>query len=337
MSQVGLFDFEERCAQLQAMKNPLLKFNQAIDWKQFRPILKKIRQKERKAPSGRKPYDELLMFKVVILQSLYHLSDDQMEYQIRDRISFMEFLHLKLGDRIPDAKTIWLFKDQLGQLNLTEKLFARFNRTLEEQGFRAQGGHLIDASIVEVPVQRNDRDENRQIKAGQRPEAFDQHPAKGRQKDTDARWVKKNQVNYFGYKNHINADAKHKFIRGYGVTDASVHDSQEIETLLKPSNRSKAVYADSAYRSEAIENILEAEGHRDQIHRKGYRDHPLSERSQEANRKKSKIRARVEHVFGRLAQYGQRTMRCIGKIRARSWIGLRNLTYNLDRYARLTG
>ncbi len=336
MSQVGLFDFEERCAQLQALKNPLLKLNEAIRWQQFRPILNKVREKERKAPSGRKAYDAILMFKILILQSLYNLGDDQMEYQIRDRISFMEFLGLRLGDRIPDAKTIWLFKDQLSQRQLTEKLFNRFNGYLEHRGFRAQGGSMIDASIVEVPVQRNSREDNQQIKEGQRPDGFDQHPPKGRQKDTDARWTKKRNTNYFGYKNHINADATHKFIRRYAVTEASEHDSQETKTLLDKRNRNKDVYADSAYRSEEISEMLENNGYRDKIHRKGYRGHSLSERSKVANRKKSKIRARVEHVFGRLDQYGGRLMRCIGKVRAQCWIGLRNLVYNLDRYTRVT-
>ena len=178
--------------------------------------------------------------------------------------------------------------------------------------------------------------ENARIKVGERPASFDENPSKGRQKDTDARWTIKRHQRYFGYKNHINVDAKHKLIRRYTVTDAATHDSQAIDELLDQKNTNRDVYADSAYRSAEISGRLEAQGHRDRIHRKGYRNHPLDDRGKRSNKAKSKIRARVEHVFGRQAQaLGGTLLRCIGIARARATIGLRNLVYNLDRYARL--
>ena len=155
------------------------------------------------------------MFKVLVLQSLYNLSDDQTEYQIRDRISFMRFLGLGLGDRVPDAKTIWLFRNQLAERELMKKLFERFDRFLSGQGFQAKGGTRVDASWVEVPRQHNKRQENEEIKASQLPKSFQENPYKARQKDTDARWVKKNGTNYYGYKNHAQVDVKSKFIRDY--------------------------------------------------------------------------------------------------------------------------
>jgi IS5 family transposase len=194
--------------------------------------------------------------------------------------------------------------------------------------------------IVEGPKQRNSRSDNEQIKQGQRPASFDENPAEGRQKDTDARWTVKRKQKYFGYKNHVNVDAQHKLIRKYEVTDAATHDSRVIEALLDEDNTNKDVYADSAYRSEAISASLRSQGYRDRVHPKSYRNRPLSERDKQANRAKSRVRVRVEHVFGRQYQFachvGQALMRCIGIAKATTLISLRNLTYNLDRYVRLT-
>lgn len=341
MSQAGFFDFEDRLEQLNTHGNPLRLLDEAIDFEAFRETLEVIRDKPRKSNAGRKPYDAVLMFKMLVIQSLYSLADGQLEYQVRDRISFMAFLGLRPGHAVPDEKTVWLFREQLTELGLVQRLFERFDEDLASAGFAAAKGSIIDASIVEAPKQRNTREQNAQIKRGERPAEFDdaENPAKGRQKDTDARWVHKAGVNRFGYKNHINVDAKHKLIRKYTVTDAATHDSQAIDELLDEDNTNKDTYADSAYRSAAITEKLEAQGYRDRIHRKGVRARPLDEHSQKANRKKSKVRVRVEHVFGRQAQFachlGKTMLRCIGIRRASATIGLRNLTYNLDRYARL--
>ncbi len=335
MSEVGLFDFEERCSQLNLLGNPLERLNQAIEWESFRSILSKIHEKPRKDNSGRKPYDCVLMFKVLILQSLYNLSDDQMEYHTRDRISFMQFLGLKLDDVVPDSKTIWLFREQLTEMNLIKTLFSRFDDFLSKQGYTARAGSIVDASIVEVPVQRNSREDNKQLKQGQIPRSFTDNPNKMRQKDTDARWLKKHNRSCFGYKNHVNVDVRHKLIRKYEVTAASVHDSQMAKKLLDNNNSNKDVYGDSAYRSDEISSELKKKGFRDCIHRKGYRGDKLDERSKKANTKKSRIRSRVEHCFGRLSQFGRKMLRCVGLVRVCAGIGLRNLVYNMDRYVML--
>jgi IS5 family transposase len=115
---------------------------------------------------------------------------------------------------------------------------------------------MVDATIVPVPKQRNSRDENDAVKAGKTPDAWKKNPAKNRQKDKDARWTKKHGKSFYGYKNHVNADAKHKLIRQYEVTDASVHDSRKLDGLLSQANTSADVYADSAYRSAETEAKL---------------------------------------------------------------------------------
>lgn len=336
MSQAGFFDFEQRKAQLDAHGNPLKVLEEAIDFEVFRPTLLRVRDKDRKSDAGRKPYDVVLMFKVLILQSLYNLSDHQIEYQVRDRISFMAFLGLGPGDAVPDEKTVWLFREQLTALGLVKVLFEQFDRDLSSSGFCASKGNLVDASIVPVPRQRNRREENQTIKDGCKPASFAQNPCKDRQKDVDARWTVKHGERHFGYKNHVNVDAGHKFVRKYEVTDAATHDSQVIDPLLDANNANRDVYGDAAYRSRAISERLESQGFRDRIHRKATRGGPLNERQKKANKKKSKTRALVEHVFGRQAQkLGGKLIRCIGITRARTVIGLRNLTYNLERYARL--
>lgn len=180
--------------------------------------------------------------------------------------------------------------------------------------------------------QRNTRDENNDVKAGKTPDDWQGKSAKNQQKDKDARWTKKHGKSHFGYKNHINADARHKLIRRYSVTDASVHDSQQFDGLLDKANTSRETYADSAYRSAQTEAKLKQQGYRSRIHERGARGRPLSKRQQKANRKKSKTRARVEHVFGAQEMApGGRLVRTIGFARAKAKIGLQNLVYNIRR------
>jgi len=336
MMQTGLLDWQIRFRQLDAGGDPLPKLRKLVDWECFRSELETVRDKERKSNAGRKPFDVVLMFKVLVLQSLYNLSDEKTEFQIRDRLSFMRFLGLSLGDAVPDEKTIWLFREQLTEAGVIERLFDEFEAFLGEKGFLAKRGQIIDASIISAPRQRNSRDENRQIKAGQIPE--DWSDQKKRQKDTDARWTQKNGQNHYGYKNHIDIDVEHKLIRGYEVTPASVHDSQVFETLLDEDNSRRDVWADSAYRSEEKLQALGKRRFREHLQRKGCKHKKLTERERRGNRTRSRIRSRVEHVFGVQAmRAGSLIIRTIGLIRAKAKVGLRNLVYNLDRFCVLQG
>ena len=334
MKQLGLFDWESRYERIDKGGDPLMKLNNVIDWEGFRPVLMKVREKERKSNAGARPYDVVLMFKSLIIQSLYNLSDDELEYQILDRLTFMRFLGLGPGERVPDAKTIWLFREQLKEASLVEELFKGFERHLQASGFVARKGQIVDASIVSVPKQQNTREENALIKEGGKPE--DWNEPKRRQKDVDARWLKKNGKSYYGYKNHISIDVKNKLIRSYGVTDASVHDSQVFGDLLDEGNRSKDVYTDSAYRSEETLEMLRKEGYREHLQRKGCRNRKLTSWEKQGNHTRSKIRSRVEHVFGVQAMMaGDLLLRTIGIARAWVKIGLRNLAYNMFRYQTL--
>ncbi len=307
-----------------------------MGWKLFRNLLEPVQDKERKSSAGRKAFDVVLMFKVLILQSLYNLSDEQTEFQIWDRLSFMRFLDLSLGDAVPDAKTLWLFREQLTETRLIEKAFGQFDMFLREHGFSARKGQIVGASIIPVPRERNSLEENRRIKEGDIPEDWSEQ--KKRQKDTDARWTQKNGQNHYGYKNHIDVDVKHKLIRSYEVTPASVHDSQIFETLLDEDNSSRDVWTDSAYRSEEKLNELKERRFREHLQRKGCRHQQLTDREKQGNRTRSRIRSRVEHVFGVQAKRaGKLIMRVIGLMRVKAKVGLRNLAYNMDRFRVLLG
>lgn len=332
--QPSFFDLDDRHKKLNE-RDPLVSLNQLIDWEDFRSTLEKVRAKPRKSGAGRKPFDVVMMFKALVLQHLYNLSDDELEYQIRDRFSFCRFLGLNPEDRTPDAKTLWLFREQMVEHQLVKPMFTRFDLQLEEHGFKARKGQIVDASFVEAPRQRNTRKENEMIKAGKVPERFERNPNVRRQKDLDARWTKKNKETHYGYKNHASVDNKHKLIRDYEVTSANVHDSQVFHELLGE-NTSQDVWADSAYYSEDSEITLEAMGYRSHVHSKAYRGRPLSESQKRANRKKSTVRARVEHVFGSIEnEQGGSLIRVIGQARATIKIGLMNLVYNFRRFVSL--
>src|SRR5665647_1115114 len=252
MGQFGFFDADKRLAVISAKGDPLEMIDRVVPFESFRAEIEAATltpASEKKSNAGRKPIDVIVMFRMLVLQSLYNLSDEQVEYQVRDRLSFTRFLRLGIEDSIPDGTTLWLFRETLAKAGLIEKLFERFGQHLEARGYIARGGQMVDATIVPVPKQRNSRDENEDVKAGKTPRAWKKDPSKNRQKDKDARWTKKHGKSFYGYKNHVNADARHKLIRQYDVTDASVHDSQKFDGLLNKTNTSADVYADSAYRS----------------------------------------------------------------------------------------
>jgi IS5 family transposase len=332
----GFFDQDIRLTKLSQLGDPLEKLNEGVDFEMFRIILETGFEKIAKGKGGRRPFDYVMMFKILILQRYYNLSDDQVEYQINDRMSFMRFLNLSIADVIPDSKTVWNFRQQIVDLELVDQIFSLFLKELEKLGLIVNEGKIIDASFIEVPKQRNTKDENNQIKKGETPKSFDEKPNKKEQKDTDARWTKKNNVNYFGYKNHIKIDSKSKIITKYEVTSANVHDSQVIENLLDEDDKGESFYADSAYTGEKQEEIIAKKGMVNCVHEKGYRANPLTQEQKSNNTEKSRVRARVEHVFGFMENsMNQMYLQFIGFKRINATIGLMNLTYNMFRKIQL--
>ena len=331
----GLFDEQVLLKKLDQKVDPLARLNSIVDWQIFLPIIENALGRDNASTAGRKPYPTLFMFKILILQSLYNQSDEETErFLLRDLIArrFVGLCGCEFG---PDFTTIWRFKEALTEAGVLDALHDAFSNQLDELGFQASKGQIVDASIVHAPRQRNSREENEAIREGNPP--TDWSEAKRRQKDVDARWTKKREQDHFGSKNHIAVDVKHKFIRAWRVTAANVHDSQVFLELLAR-NTSRDVYADSAYLSEETQKRLKASGYRPHIQRKGQKNHPLSAWEKQGNRTRSRIRSRVEHVFGAQRQRaGTLVVRCIGLPRARAKIGLRNLAYNMDRLGFLAG
>ena len=330
--QIGFWGESLRLEKLSQLGDSLERLNKAINWEVFRPSLNKVFKKEAKGAGGRPPFDYVLMFKILVLQRIYNLSDDQAEYQINDRMSFMRFLGLHLGDRVPDAKTIWLFRDMLTKANIMRELFDVFNKQLEDAHLITRTGTIVDATFVDAPRQRNSKDENDERRAGNIPEEWQKPENKNklRQKDLDATWTRKGGELHYGYKDHVKADADSKLITDYAVTTASTHDSQPMPEMINETDN--VVYADSAYWGKPVaeklpENVI------NMIHERGTKKKPLSEEQRANNRKKSTVRCRIEHIFGFMtnSMHGI-TVRTIGIDRATFNIGLLNLIYNLCRF-----
>ena len=313
--------------------DPLERLDAAIDWEIFRPILVRIDAKERKSAAGRKPTCRILMFKMLILQRLHNLSDERLQFQVADRLSFMRFLGLELSGDVPDARTVWAFRELLKKHRLVEPLFVRLNQALADLGVELKSGQIIDATFVPVPIQRNGREDNTLIKQEAVPIDWGKTPAKRAQKDIDARWTKKGGQSHYGYKNHINIDRATKLITAHATTPAHIHDSRVLEAVLRSEDEGgKEVWADSAYRSDEQEQSLAGSQHTSQIHERAYRNKPLTEAQELSNTEKSRVRARVEHVFGAMENdMGGIFVRSIGTARAAVGVGLMNLTYNLKR------
>jgi IS5 family transposase len=333
---MGLFDSDFRIEKLIKLGDPLHRLSQGIDFELFRILLEKKLSKLQQGAGGRPPYDYVVMFKVLVLQRYFNLSDDQVEFQICDRISFMRFLGLSISDDIPDSKTVWHFRERLVDLGLVGELFELFIGELNNLGLILNEGKIVDASFIEIPRQRNTKEENGQIKDGQTPEGFMENPSKLAQKDTDARWTKKNGISYYGYKNHVKADEKSKLIVCYRVTDASVHDSQEIVDLIDEKDKGRPLYADSAYTGEELHERLKEKEVIIEIHEKGARNKPLTEVQKAANKVKSTPRVRVEHIFGFMENsMGGMTLENIGIKRIEAAVGMMNLVYNMFRKIQL--
>jgi transposase, IS5 family len=350
--QPGFFDVDERLRELSVKGDDLERIAALVDFERFRPELERAVPRSDGAKGGRPAFDHVLMFKILLLQAMHALSDERAEYLIKDRLSFMRFLGLGLADAVPDANTIWAFREALKRACAVDALFARFDATLREAGYLAMGGQIVDASIVAAPKPRNTEAERAAIKAGQIPEGWAAKPAKLRQKDRDARWTVKFSkakpreeglpqvdlaVPAFGYKNHIATDRQHGLIRGWTTTHAAAHDGARLAEVLDATNTASEVWADTAYRSAKNEAMLAARGLVSRIHRKKPRGRPMPERTRRANARKSAVRSRVEHVFAHQKGMMGLVVRTIGIARARVKIGLANLAYNLRRFVWLSG
>jgi transposase, IS5 family len=345
--QPGFFDVDERLKRLSDLGDHLEAFQSAVDFEMFRVDLVAALGYSDGAQGGRPPFDPVMMFKILVIAAMDNLSDERTEFLINDRMSFMRFLGLSMSDRVPDARTIWLFREKLTKAGAIEPLFARFDAALRTSGYIAMSGQIVDASLVAAPRQRNTLEEKQAIKEGRIPQSWKERPAKLRQ-DRDARWTVKLTkakpkedgstpsadlaIPIFGYQNHVSIDRCFGFIRKWAASDAAAYEGARLrEGLLDKSNTASGVWADTAYRSAANEAFMEKNGFRSHVHRKKPKGKPMPDAVRRANAARSKVRSRVEHVFAEQKDRMGLFIRTIGIARATVKIGIANLVYNFKR------
>ena len=326
--KTDLFAADVRKEKIDRLGDPLTAIEEHIDFAALTAEVDRVAPRPVSLQGGRPPFPTEVMVRILVLKRMYTLSDEQMEYQLLDRMSYQRFCGLANSANIPDRTTIWTFENRIGDSG-AQALFAGVEQQLLKQGYIARGGQIIDATLVPAPKQHFTKEDKEQLKQDAMP--ADWKPAKRRQKDLDATWTKKHGKSHHGYKLSINVDKRYKIIRKLETDTASIHDSQHFDTVLDAANTSRDVYADKGYPSAEREAKLKSAGYRNHIQRKGQRNQPLSECQQRRNRRIAKTRARVEHVFGAIEQMGGKLIRTIGQARANFAMVMMAACYNLKR------
>lgn len=328
--KTDLFAADRHRKKIDDLGDPLQRIGRHIDFAALAQCVDDVAPRPNSPQGGRPPYPTETMVRILALKRLYNLSDEQMEFQLLDRMSYQRFCGLTHVANIPDRTTIWEFENRIGVAGAAA-LFDGMSAQLLQAGYLARGGQIIDATLVPAPKQRFKKAEQELLEQQALP--VDWSPAKRRQKDIDASWTAKHGKHDFGYKSSINADKRYKLIRKIKTDTASVHDSQHFDAVLDRNNTSKAVFADRGYPSKAREAWLKANGYRNQIQRKGVKNKPLSACQKKRNQRIAKIRARVEHVFGAMAHMGGKLVRTVGQTRADFALTMQAFAYNMKRFS----
>jgi IS5 family transposase len=348
MDPQSLFSLNDHLEALSKDGDPLEVLQRTVDFEYFRIWLIEGLGYGDGSKGGRPPFDPVMMFKALVLQTQHNLSDARMEFMIRDRLSWLRFLGLSLGERTPDENTIRHFRNRMTETGTLKRVMKAFDWQLHKKGYIPMSGQIIDASLVPAPKQRNTDDEQQAIKSGKSAkEIWPDEKNKAAQKDTDARWTLKigGKVRYredgtplpmiaqpvFGYKSHISIDRRHGFIRSMAVTSASTADGRLLKQVVSADNTGSEVWADSAYRSRRNEKWLGDRMLTSRIHRRKPMGKPMPKATARANAAKSSIRAHVEHVFAHQKNKFGLFIRTIGIARAEAKLTLANLAYNFDR------
>ena len=331
--KTSLFAAQEREEKLNRKGDLLRELNQHVNFSALAREIDCAAPRPDKKQGGRPPYPTELMIRVLVLQHLYGLSDDAMEYQLLDRLSFQRFCGLRHSSCIPDAKTLWVFRERIREAGGSDVLFEAVQHQLQSQGYLARGGQIIDATLVDAPKQHISREDKALLEAGATP--ADWTPAQRRQKDRDASWTKKHGKSHHGYKLSINADKKYKLIRRKQVSTAKIHDTNHFDSLLDPLNTRREVWADKGYQDNEREQRLTKAGWRLNIQRKAKRGQPQSSCQKRRNTRIARPRARVEHIFGSMTAMGVFCIRTIGLARAEFSLGIKSAVYNMRRLCSL--
>ena len=254
-----------------------------VNWQALVTLVKGL-DKTQGGKGGRPPISFEIKLKMLFLQHIFNLSDEQLEDQLIDRLSFQQFVGLSYEEEIPDFTTLWNFKEALVKNKLMDRIFSSIVRQIELNGLILKKGTMVDATIISS--------ENRPLSKERRKE-LETNPSA--QVDTDAASTEKNGKRYFGYKGHIGVDVGSKLIRKRSFTPANVHDSTEMENVL--SGDEKSIWADKAYPEQKQKRAARAMGIYYGVLDKAVRGKGLSGKQEKRNRQKSGVRASVEHPF----------------------------------------
>ncbi len=326
--KIDLFAAEHHRQMIDKLGDPLAAIEQEIDFTKLAAQVDAIAPRIENPKGGRPAYPTETMVRILVLKRLNNLSDEQVEYQLLDRMSYKRFCGLVDAVTIPDRTTVWTFENRIGEAG-AKMIFDGVESQLFAKGYIPRCGQIIDATLVPAPVQHNSRGEREILDQDAVP--VDWKPAKRRQKDTDASWTKKHGKSHHGYKLTINADAKYKVIRRIKTSTAAEHDSRHFEAVIDPFNTNRKLYADRGYPSKARERALRERGLESCIQRKGTKQKPLSACQQRRNRRLAKTRARVEHVFAAMRQMGGKLVRTVGLARASFAMTMMAACYNIKR------
>ena len=352
MELESFFSLSDHLEKVRQGDNTLEIVEELVDFEGLRGLLTERLGYGDKPQGGRPPFDCVAMAKLLLLQHWNNLSDEKTEYMVRDRLSWMKFLGFKLGRATPDENTIRHFRNRLTETETLPLVHEFFKQQLGRNGFRPQGGQIVDGTIVEVPRQRFTKEEKQAIKEGKSArEIWPDKPNKAAQKDVDARWVSRIKgkagtgsdgkpgqqtvVSKFGFSLGLSVDVDNKLVHGFGVFPANVHDSRILKDIVHFDNEDPRVLGDKAFPSKENEKFLEDNGFTNELMQKKPKDEEMPEEIARSNAKIAKERSRVEHVFGHMKYCRGLTIRTIGLARAQTKLSLSVLAYNIDRFVLL--
>jgi len=327
-----LFAAESRARKIDSLGDPLVKISQMVDFAALASEVDRVAPRVVSGKGGRPLFPTETMVRILVLKRLHNLSDEQVEFQLLDRLSFRRFCGLTTAANIPDRTTVWNFDNRIGAIG-AQSLFDSLSAQLLGERYLARGVEIIDATLVPAPKQHDSG--NLRALIYERATPADWEPAKRRQKDTDATWTKKHGESDFGYKLSVNADRRYKLIRRIETNTARVHDGQHFEAVLDRANTSSDVYSDRGYPSQARDSDPKISGYRPQIQRRGAPKRKLSECQKRRNQRSAKVRARVEHVFAAITQMCGKLIRTIGQARADFGMTMMALCYKIKRLTNL--
>lgn len=322
--------------------------NEIIDWKQLEREIDKI-YKKGKSIDGRPSYPGTLLFKMLLIEIWYDLSDIECEEFVKDSVSAMLFLGLSLEDSVPDHSTLSRFRSELSEKRAYDRLLRKINKQLEEQGAKLKKGKtIVDASITLSPLApkrkpmfeiAEDGKEDERSGDEIRKEEAEQKCIKKEEPgvDNEARWVKKQNKPLYGFKQTKAVDEK-GMIDAVSTTSANVNDSKTLAVLLSflPQNRKEELLADKGFEIPANDELLKKKNIKNRIMDKAYRNTPLTYWQIQRNKLISKYRYVVERTFGSIKRwFGGQMARYKGLIKTHAQHVLQAIAYNLKRSLRV--